>query len=84
MRKFKKNARLEIWWKDIVEVASWQSEEDAAAYPPVNAASLGYFLNFGDSDGIPVIRIAGSVTEDGERGVEVIPLGVIVKIEELE
>ena len=72
-KKLKPATLLLVTWDDIVDDASWLSDEKFQSMQPVICKSIGWFINHDKLN----IRIAHSVTFDGDKSGTVIPKGVI-------
>ena len=77
IKKFEPGTRLEVTWADIVSDSSWQSQRDIDTATTAQVKTLGYFLQ--NKKG--VLKIAHSVTEDGQSDSTRIPWAVIKNIE---
>jgi len=76
-RTYKYEDVLEIIWRDITDDNAWLSQQEAISYQAEICKSLGYFLNQDKT----VLRISSSVqTKNKQRGITVIPWGIIVSI----
>lgn len=77
IKKFQPGTRLEITWNDIVSDSAWQSKDDIDKAFTVKVKTVGYFLQ--NQKG--VLKIAHSISEDGDSDSTRIPWAVIQKID---
>lgn len=77
MKKFESGTRLEVQWSDIVSNPEWQSKEDIDKATTVPVKTLGYFLQ----NKKKVLKLAHSVSADGDSDSTLIPWSNISKIE---
>lgn len=78
VRKFKPFTELRVFWKDIVQDATWQSSTDKCG--SVMVKTVGMFVKNKKRD----LILCHSITNDGEYDTLVIPFGCIEKIEEIK
>lgn len=80
IKRFRKYAPLKIWWNDIISNSAWCSKEgvDKAHSEPIN--SVGFFLANKNKE----LKICHDIAEDGSSDYQVIPVGCITKIIELQ
>lgn len=66
-----------VKWLDIASPEEpWISNERAVVYPPQQCISVGFFIN----EDKKVLRIGHAVSQDGDKAIDAIPKGCIVKI----
>jgi len=75
--KIKEGTLLLITWDDILMVSGWLSDKDAQEMEPAHCKTIGYFINDDKNN----IRLTGTVSEDGDKDVVVIPKGCIRKVQ---
>jgi len=78
--RVKENSLLLITWDDIVSDRAWIEDKKAQTYQPAVCKDVGWFLN---SDKLN-IRIFNSVNDNEEKGITVIPKGVIRKVQRIK
>lgn len=79
-RKFKKNAKLEVIWRDTVADPKWvDSKDDMEKEPNDMITSLGYFYKW-DKKRIYISPMVGA----GSRDKTTIPIGCIESIKVLK
>lgn len=80
VKKFESGTRLEVQWSDIVSNPAWQSKEEIDKATAVSVKTLGYFLQ----NKKKVLKLAHSVSADGESDSTLIPWTNIETIDVLE
>ena len=80
MKKYKKNTRLEVFWRDIVSNAEWSHDTSAEQAETAVCRTLGYYtMTRKDA----LILSPTIIEEMGMRDTVVIPCGCIIKINKL-
>lgn len=75
--KIKEETLLLISWEDIVMVSGWLSDENAQDMKPASCKTIGWFVNDDKNN----IRLTGTVSEDGDKDIVVIPKGCVRKVQ---
>lgn len=76
MKKYKKDTRLEVFFRDIVQNPKWQSEQSIDKDPDDICAVIGYYYKH-DKERLYLSHMISS----NERDKTTIPIGAIVKIQ---
>lgn len=79
IKSFPKYTMLRIAWFDILSDSSWHNRKEIDEAQSMEVWSLGFFLQNKKKD----LKIAHSVSNDGESDYTVIPWACIKYIEEL-
>jgi len=77
VKKFPKFTKLLIVWNDITSDASWHNINKLDKVKTVGVKTLGFFLENKKRE----LKIAHSITEDGDGDYTVIPWGCVKSIE---
>lgn len=77
IKKFQLGTRLEITWQDIVSDASWHDIKDMDKITTIKVKTVGYFLQ----NKKKILKVAHSITEDGESDYTVIPWANVDNVE---
>lgn len=78
--KIKEGTLLLISWDDILMVSGWLSDKAAQETQPAHCKTIGWMVNESKNE----IRLTGTVSEDGDKDVVVIPKGCIRKIQKIK
>jgi len=79
IKTFPKYTKLLITWKDIISDPSWHDREAVEKAQSVRINTLGFFLQNKKKD----LKIAHSVTDDGDSDYTIIPWACIDSVDSL-
>ena len=79
MKRYKKNTRLEVFFRDIVQNPKWQDDDSIDKSPDDMCSVLGYYFKH-DKTHLYLSHMISSA----ERDKTTIPLGTITKIQVLK
>lgn len=79
-KNIKEGTLLLISWDDIIMVSGWLSDDSAQDMGPAHCKTVGWFVNDDKNN----IRITGTVSEDGEKDIVVIPKGCVRKVQRIK
>ncbi len=79
IKKFPKFTKLMVTWTDIISDSAWHGKEEVEKAQAMRVQTLGFFLQNKRKD----IKLAHSVTDDGDSDYTIIPWSVVSNIEEL-
>lgn len=82
--KFEPGTMLLVEWLDIVSDASWQSEQKRNKEHPVDVKTVGFFLRTYRYNGHYCMKLAHSISAEGDSDTTEIPFGCIKNIKRLK
>jgi len=79
-KNIKEGTLLLISWDDILMVSGWLSDNGAQNTEPAHCKTVGWFVNDDKNN----IRLTGTVSEDGDKDIVVIPKGCARKVQRIK
>lgn len=85
-KKLEPGALIEVYWWDILSVASWTGKDDIDKARPPLCRTCGYYYGCHKEGGKPLWIVVNHTVDDaaGEADYTLIPYGTIQRIERLE
>jgi len=78
-KQFPKLTMILVTWKDATSIAKWCSADELNKVEATTVRTMGFFM----ASKKQTLKIAHSVTSDGDSDYTCIPWGCIVKVNEL-
>ena len=69
-----------VVWTDIISDSSWHDKGDVDKAQAISVNTLGFFLQNKKKD----LKIAHSISDDGDSDYTIIPWACVTKIQELD
>jgi hypothetical protein len=69
-----------VHWRDAVDIAGWTEDAVAQIFQSTICMTIGWFLNEDKID----LRLFNSISGDGDKGIEIIPKGMIQRIQKIK
>lgn len=79
IKKFPKYTQLLVTWLDIISDSSWHNKSEIEKAQAMRVQTLGFFLQNKRKD----LKIAHSITDDGDSDYTVIPWACVDSIKEI-
>lgn len=69
-----------VHWRDTVSLYGWTNDATAQTFSSTVCMTVGWYLNEDKID----LRLFNSMAEDGDKGMEIIPKGMIQRIQKIK